>query len=73
MIIIRKLNKIHYICQNILNEITSDNYIACVLHLAEAFYTSNHSALLVVYDNLEAEMRHDIKMSIVSIIKKKFI
>ena len=73
MMIIRKLNEICYIHQNILNEITSDSYIAHVLCLVEASYTSDHSALLVVYDNLKAEMRHGVKMSTVSITKKKFI
>ena len=73
MMIIRKLNEVHYICQNILNEITFNNYIAHVLCLAEASYTSDHSALLVVYDSLEAEIRCDVKMSTVSITKKKFI
>ena len=73
MITIRKLNEVCYTHQNILNEIISNSYIACVLHLAEASYTSDHSALLVVYDNLEAEIRHDVKMSTVSITKKKFI
>ena len=73
MMIIRKLNEVHYTHQNILNEITFNSYIACVLHLAEASYTSDHSALLVVYNNLEAEMRHDVKMFTVNITKKKFI
>ena len=73
MMIIRKLNEIHYTHQNILNEIISDSYIACVLHLAEASYTSDHSALLVIYSSFEAEMRHDVKMFTVSITKKKFI
>ena len=71
--IIRKLNEICYIYQNILNEITLNNYIACVLCLAEASYTSDHSALLVVYDSFKTEMRHDVKMSTISITKKKFI
>ena len=70
MIIIRKFNKICYTHQNILNEIISDSYITCVLHLAEAFYTFDHLALLVVYNDLEAEMRHDVKMFTVSITKK---
>ena len=73
MMTIRKLNEVCYICQNILNEIISDNYIAYVLYLVEASYTSDHSALLVVYDDLEAEMRCDVKMSTISITKKKFI
>ena len=73
MMTIRKLNEVCYICQNILNEITFNSYIACVLCLAEAFYTSDHSALLIIYSNFEAEMRHDVKMFTVSITKKKFI
>ena len=73
MMTIRKLNEICYTHQNILNEITSDSYIACVLCLAEASYTSDHSALLVVYSDLKAEMRCDVKMSTASITKKKFI
>ena len=73
MMIIRKLNEVCYTCQNILNKIISDNYIACILCLVEASYTSDHSALLVVYSDLEAEMRCDVKMSTVSITKKKFI
>ena len=73
MMTIRKLNEVCYTCQNILNEITFSSYIAHVLHLAEASYTSDYSALLVVYNNLKAEIRHDIKMSTVSITKKKFI
>ena len=73
MMIIRKLNEICYTHQNILNEITFSSYIAHVLCLVETSYTSDHSALLVVYDNLEAKMRHDVKMFIVSITKKKFI
>ena len=70
---IRKLNEICYTYQNILNEIISDNYIVHVLCLAEASYTSDHSTLLVIYNSLKAEMRHDIKMSTISITKKKFI
>ena len=73
MITIRKLNKVCYTHQDILNEITSDSYIAHVLYLAEASYISDHPALLVAYDDLEAEMRCDVKMSTVSITKKKFI
>jgi len=73
MIIIRKLNEVYYTYQNILNEIILNSYIACVLCLTEASYTSDHSALLIVYSSLKAEMRYDVKMSIVSITKKKFI
>ena len=73
MMTIKKLNKVHYTYQDILNKITLDSYITHILYLVEASYTFNHLALLVAYGSLKAKMRHDVKMSIASIIKKKFI
>ena len=73
MIAIRKLNEIWYSQQNIHNNVLSDNYVVQVLWLAEISYTSTQQVLLVVYEDLEAEMWHDIKMLTLQITKKEFI
>ena len=56
MIAIRKLNEIQYNQQNVCNNISFDNYIIQVLQLAEISYTDTQQVLLVVYEDLEAEM-----------------
>ena len=73
IIAIRKLNEIWYNWQNVCNSVSSNSYVAWVLWLAEISYTDTQQVLLVVYENLEAEMWHDIKMLTSQITKKKFI
>ena len=73
MIAIKKLNEIWYNQQNVHNDVSSDNYIAWVLQLAEISYTDTQQVLLVVYEDLKAEMWCDIKMLTLQTTKKEFI
>ena len=50
-----------------------DSYIAHMLYLVEALYTAEHSTLLVAYKELEAKMRHNVKMPTITTIQEKFI
>ena len=73
MIAIRKLNKVWYTWQDVCNDVSSDSYVAQVLWLAEISYTGTQQVLLVVYEDLKAEMQHDIKILTSQTIKKEFI
>ena len=73
MIAIKKLNEIWYNWQNVHNSVLLDSYIAWILWLAEISYTNTQQVLLVVYEDLEVKMQHDIKMLTSQTTKKEFI
>ena len=72
-VVLRKLNKLKYTCQNIWDQVSVSNYITKTLHHAETCSQINFNALLTAWQEIDMKMWIHIFQSMSVIIKYDFV